>query len=272
MTKLKLFDFPESVCCQKVRLVVAEKGIEIEDQAVMLDQGMQHDPAFLELNPKGVVPVAVYGDAVITESTIINEFIDEAFDGPALMPTDPVLRARKRHWTRMLDDGIHSPHCTAISFVIALRFAFMEQLNTPEKVQAHLENVKDPISRERQRQGFEEGYDAPSLREALVAYDDWLTQLEAQLIQTKWLAGDEISLADLDSAPYIHRLDCLGLSRMWADKPAVSGWYASLKARPSWAIAIEGPHIDKWLELMAMGGGKATEAIDAILQDIAETA
>lgn len=270
MTKLKLYDFPESVCCQKVRLAVAEKGIETEDFPIMLDQGMQYDRDFLELNPKGVVPVAVYGDAAITESTIISEFIDDAFDGPALMPSDPVLRARKRHWSRLIDDGIHSPHCTAISFVIALRFAFMQQLDTPEKTQAHLDNVKDPVSRERQRQGFEEGYDAPSLREALVAYADWLEQLEVQLQKTIWLAGNEISLADLDSAPYIHRLDCLGLSRMWADKPVVADWYARLKARPSWAVAIDGPHIGKWLELMAMGGEKATEAVDAILTEIAE--
>lgn len=268
MTKLKLYDFPESVCCQKVRLAVAKKGIETENVAIMLDQGMQYDPSFLELNPKGVVPVAVHGDAVIAESSIISEYIDDAFDGPALMPADPALRAGKRHWSRLIDDGIHNPHCTAVSFVIALRFAFMEMLDTPEKIQGHLDNVKDPLSREMQRQGFVDGYDAPSLREALAAYVDWLDQLEAQLHKTAWLAGDAISLADLDSVPYIHRLDCLALSRMWADKPAVADWYARLKARPSWEVAIEGPHIGKWLELMSMGGDNATWAVDKILADI----
>ena len=107
---LEMYDFPESVCCQKVRLALAEKGVELVERPVMLDQGQQYQEAFLELNPKGVVPVAVHDGRVITESIIISEYVEEAFDGPSLMPSDPYLRARKRFWSRQIDDGIQSPH------------------------------------------------------------------------------------------------------------------------------------------------------------------
>ena len=98
-TELKLYDFAESVCCQKIRLVVAEKGIAFREMPVPLDQGAQYEPAFLKLNPKGIVPVAVHGDNVITESTIINEYLEEVFDGPSLLPNDLYGRARSRYWS-----------------------------------------------------------------------------------------------------------------------------------------------------------------------------
>lgn len=262
---LELYDFAESVCCQKVRLAIAEKGITIVEHSIMLDQGMQYSDEFLALNPNGVVPVAVHDGHVILESTIINEYINDAFEGPDLMPADPYHRARKHHWARLIDDAIHNPHCTALSFVVALRFAFLAELDTPEKLATHLKNVRDPISREGQREGFELAYEAPSFIAAIKAYEAFLGEMEATLGGTEWLAGDTISLADLDVAPYVHRLDCLGLSPMWAGRPGVEAWYAKMRSRPSWGKAIQQPHIDKWLELMAMGGKDAWPHAEKVL-------
>ncbi len=138
MMDLKLYDFPESVCCQKVRLVLAEKGISFSEEPVPLDQGAQFDPAFLKLNPKAIVPVAVHGDRVVTESSIINEYLEDFFAGPSLLPDDPYGRARSRYWSLQVDQGIHSPHTTLVSFVIALRYAFLQQLDTPEKMAQYL--------------------------------------------------------------------------------------------------------------------------------------
>lgn len=264
---LKLYDFPESVCCQKVRLALSEKGVPFKEHPVMLDQGMQYDEAFLKLNPKGVVPVAVHDGQAITESTIISLYIDEAFEGPALQPQEPYWRARARYWARQIDDGIHNPHCTTISFVVALRFAFLEQLDTPEKLAEHLANVRDPVSRERQRQGFELGYEAPSFVESVLAYEAFLGDMEAALAETPWLAGDDLTLADLDVAPYVHRLECLQLSQMWSGRPHIADWYARIKARPSWGDAIVARHIDKWLGLMEMGGKESWGHVEKILAD-----
>lgn len=264
---ITLYDFPESVCCQKVRLTVAEKQMgDIEERRIAIDKGEQFSDMFLALSPKAVVPVLVHDGRVVTESTIINEYIDEAFVGPSLMPKDPWWRARKRYWSLKLDTGLHNPHTTVLSFVVALRFAYLSVLDTPEKIEAHLQSVRDPGSRERQREAFNLGYEAPSFRAAVVAFDAMLEEMEDALAASRWLAGDALSLADLDVAPYVHRLDTLGLSKMYAERPHVAEWYAKLQARPSWKAAITEAHDKKWLELMAGKGRDAWPEVSAILK------
>ncbi|PWE31193.1 hypothetical protein DDZ14_14335 [Maritimibacter sp. 55A14] len=231
-----------------------------------LAKGDQFTDAFLALNPRAVVPVLVHDGRIITESTIINEYIAEAFDGPSLMPADPWWRARKRYWSMLLDTGLHSPHTTVLSFVIALRFAFLKFLDTPQKIEAHLKSVRDPASRERQREAFELGYEAQSFRTAVFAFDALLEEMEDALAKSPWLAGDALSLADLDMAPYVHRLDTLGLSNLYAERPHVAEWYNRLQARPSWKTAITDAHDANWLELMAVKGRDAWPEVSALLK------
>lgn len=268
MSKLKLYDFAESVCCQKVRLVIAEKKLDIDESPVPLDQGAQYDPEFLKINPKGIVPVAVHNNEIILESSIINEYIEETFDGIQLMPANAAGRAHTRYWSLLVDQGIHNPHTTVVSFVVALRYAFLEELDTPEKMHAHLESVRDPVSREMQRQGFEDAYESPAFKIAIHSFDSLLSEMDTALSQSDWLVGSALTLADFNLAPYIHRLDCLGLSGMWDDRPAVARWYSALQQRESWDAAITKPHLDKWLGLMAMGGKEAVPEVKKILKGI----
>ena len=81
------------------------------------------------------------------------------------------------------------------------------------------------------------------------------------------MTADSLPLADLDVAPYVHRLECLGLENTWAGRPAVAGWYERLKARPSWGTAIQQPHIQKWVDLMAAGGKEAWPKVEEILRE-----
>ena len=265
---LTIYDHPESVCCQKVRLALYEKGVAFENIHVAIDEGEQYTEKILKLNPKGIVPVAVHGGKVICESTIISEYIDDAFAGPGLMPTDAYWRARKRYWSRVIDDSIHLPHTTALSFIIAFRFVFERTLDTPKKLEAYLNNVRNPANRAIQREAFELGYGAESFREALRAFDEMLADMQAQLVEQPWLAGSDISLADLDIAPYIHRLESLELIFMVEDYPAVVDWYQRLKSRGSWAQAITRKHTAKWVGLMADTGKQAVPVVKDILEKI----
>lgn len=264
---LKLYDFAESVCCQKVRLALAESGIEgVTHKTIRLDQGDQFSPAFLELNPKGVVPVLVDDDKVITESTIISEYLVAISDKSAISPVDPYWHTRKQYWAIQLDRSVHNPHTTIVSFVVALRYAFLSQLDTPEKVEGHLAGVKDPTSREMQRQGFELAYDAPAFKTAVIAFDDLLAEMEEQLKVSRFLAGNNLTLADTDMGPYIHRLETLGLSKMWSNRPGVANWFENLKSRPSWKKAIHDQHDEKWIELMEIKGQKSWPYVENILK------
>lgn len=78
---IKLYQFANSVCCQKVRLTLCEKRLEWDTVEVDLTRNAQHDPAYLALNPTGVVPTLVNDREVVIESTLICEYIDEVYSG-----------------------------------------------------------------------------------------------------------------------------------------------------------------------------------------------
>ena len=83
---LKLYDYPDCPFCQKVRVVLAEKDLEYEKIFVDLRKQEQKLPEFLRLNPYGKVPVLVDEDEVVYDSTVINEYLEEEYPLPRLMP------------------------------------------------------------------------------------------------------------------------------------------------------------------------------------------
>src|SRR3972149_578337 len=85
---IKLYDYPQCPFCRKVRIVLAEKGIEYERILVDLRKKEQKKEDFLRLNPYGKVPVLVDNDVLIYESSIINEYLDEKYPNPPLMPSN----------------------------------------------------------------------------------------------------------------------------------------------------------------------------------------
>ena len=77
MSELILYDFGNSVCCQKVRITLVEKGLTWEARKVDLFKTEQYDPQYLKLNPKGVVPTLVHDGTPVIESTLICEYLDD---------------------------------------------------------------------------------------------------------------------------------------------------------------------------------------------------
>jgi len=82
----------------KVRLVLNEKGLPWDGKILDLRRGDQFDPEYRKLNPNSVVPTLVHDGRVVVESTVIIEYLDEAFPSPALMSGDPYQRAVARLW------------------------------------------------------------------------------------------------------------------------------------------------------------------------------
>ena len=104
MSELILYDFGNSVCCQKVRITLVEKGLTWEARRVDLFKTEQYDPEYLKLNPKGVVPTLVHDGTPIIESTLICEYIDDTFPDPPLIPKEPAERTRMRLWSKFVDE------------------------------------------------------------------------------------------------------------------------------------------------------------------------
>ena len=96
---LILYDNPLSINAQKVRLVMAEKGIAFKSIILDLQAGDQFDPDFKKLNPAAQVPALRDGDKLFTESTVISEYLEDAYPEPSLVPREPAGKAKMRWLT-----------------------------------------------------------------------------------------------------------------------------------------------------------------------------
>lgn len=234
-----------SVCAAKVRLVLREKGQAPTEHHYNLRKGDQFAPAYLAMNPMGVVPTLVHDGRSIIESTLICEYLDEAFPDPPLRPADLVERAAMRRWANLPDQGLHAA-CGTVSNALAFRYQFLA-LSADER-EANLAQTPDPARRERKRMGIERGMDWPPAGDAVRFYDSVLARMDATLGTDKsWLVGNAYSLADVAMTPYVVRLDQLSLAWMWDRRPGVARWYAAIRARPNFgglADYVEQSYLD----------------------------
>ncbi len=253
---LKVYEHNESVCCQKVRITLAEKQIDHELVNVSFEAREHRSPAFLAINPRGNVPVIIHDGRIITESTIIVEYLDEAFPGPQLMPDEPYWRARRRLWARRIDDEMHIPHITTISFNIA--FAKLRKID---------DKFDDGVGlRPEHRKDFYAGLDSEPMRRSLRAYQAFLNDINATLADNPFLAGPRFSLADIDVIPYIWRLHNLQLAALWKTMPRIQDWFDRVTDRKSFRETIIETALPEWTGSMKRNGEEAWPQIEKMLE------
>ena len=231
---LRLYHAWASTCSQKVRLALAEKELAYDGVVLNLRRFEQLAPDFLAINPDGVVPVLVHDGFTLRESTIINDYLDDAFPERPLRPADAKGRARVTVWNRYVDDvptlAIKKP-----SFQRNMR-PFLQSL--PEgDIDAAVARMPNPETARRWRDAARDGIPVAELAAAEADLRRMLDRMQETLIRETWLAGDVYSLADINIAPFVHRLASFPEYDLARDWPAVSGWYARLRARPAFARA-----------------------------------
>jgi glutathione S-transferase len=235
-----LYHHGSSVCAAKVRVTLAEKNLPWEGVYIDILRGDQFDPAYKKLNPKAVVPTLVHDGKVIIESSVICEYLDEAFPDPSLKPADPEHRAAMRLWTKAVDEFLH-PACAELTFASCHRHIIARL--SPEKFEEFLASTP-PISvtadwHARKKEIVRQGMAAPRLDRTFRLYDSYLQKMEDTLAHQSYLAGDTYSLADIAMAPYVNRLDMLGMSEMWVgSRPRLTEWLERMKSRPSFKPSL----------------------------------
>jgi glutathione S-transferase len=173
---IKLYDFQSSPNCQRVKIVLAEKKLPYEVVPIDLRKQEQKTPEYLKLNPYGKVPVLTDDGTVLYESCIINEYLDEKYPTPRLMPTDPAARAKARI---LIDFGLMQ--MDAAYTKLRMEMTKDEKERNPETVSAAKEDIKKRLQR-----------------------------LEQELGDKDYLMGD-FSLADADLLPRFTRLEGFGV-------------------------------------------------------------
>src|SRR5208282_3151264 len=174
---LELYHNINSVCAQKVRIALREKGEEAKEHLLTL-RGDQNDPAYLKINPNGVVPSLVHDGHTIIESSLILYYLDEAFPDPPLMPQAPALRHRVRLYNKLIDEYVHNS-CTILTYATAFRPNF---LKLPREVWLAQIN-KGPLKRraEYKRSVIEHGLDSEFVSDALAHHQKLLSWMDQSL-------------------------------------------------------------------------------------------
>src|SRR3979411_2497611 len=147
----------------KALLPLKEKSLEFTSHVLNLLQFEQHEPWFVKINPNAQVPVLVPDGKVRTESTVINEYVDETFQGIPLRPPDAYGRAQMRVWTKFVDEYF----CPALSFLgwhAMIRTAVRDL--SPEEFEAKVERIPLKEQRDKWRESAAQAWTPQKL-------DDW---------------------------------------------------------------------------------------------------
>ncbi len=228
---LKLYNAAHSTCSQKVRICLAEKKLPFED--IKLDIGKAKDhlkPDYLKINPNGVVPTLVDDGEVVTDSSVICEYLDEKYPQVKLSPDNLIERARMRAWMRFLEE-VPTAAVRVPSFNMGFlpRYEGMDR-NTFEGVEADIRPIRKQFYRRMGPGGFRD----EDVRASYEQIGNTCARMSAALEQGPWLLGQQYSLADIIVAPLIDRMNDLGMSEIWTGKyPRVTDWYARMQARPA---------------------------------------
>ncbi len=261
---LELYHNDMSTCAQKVRLTLAEKGLEWTGHHMDLRRGDTRTDEYKLLNPMGVVPTLInQSGAVLIESNLIMEYLDEAYADPPLKSADPVERLSMRLLTKQLDEGVHAVTGT-VSSVVAFRFQWLDGRDQAE-IDDLLARMPDVARRERTREIFAKGLDSVHFPPAVLRFEKLFTEMERRLGETTWLAGDAYTLADIAYTPYLTRFEHLQFLGVLDARPRLAAWYERVKQRPSYEIGITKWLNEKYLPLMKEKGTEAWPRVQAII-------
>lgn len=229
---LTLYHGSSSVCSSKVRIGLAEKGLEWQSMPINLKTGEQNDPEYLKLNPNGVVPTLVDDGFIVMESSVILEYLDELSPTNVLMPSAEPARTIARMWlTRCID--IHAAINT-MTFSTVQRSQILKA-QTPEQIEASIKRMANPATASKRREVLANGLDSIHVHSAFFTLRRMFTDMQSALSKTEWLLGDDYSIADTAIVSYVDRLERLGFEGMWkAQTPLVGKWLEASKGRPSY--------------------------------------
>jgi glutathione S-transferase len=207
---LKLHHLDRSPFGWKVRMVLAEKNVPYE---LVIPENKSEDPGFAKLNPYRLTPVLQLDDGrAIYESTVINEYLEDAFPEPALLPKDPFERAR----VRMIEDTTDQYLYAAMRDFRMAQFEYAP----PFLVRKAAEEVDHKL-----------------LEIARVKVHEHLARLEAELSGRTFFGGATFSLADAGLVPVL--TGTMPLMGILPDDryPGLAAWSARVATRPSYAVS-----------------------------------
>ena len=238
MPDVTLYHWEPNANSGKPMLALMEKGVAFNSHYLDLLSFDQHQPEYLAVNPQGTIPAMRHGEGVLTESTAIMEYVDEAFEGPHLMPADPRDRWRVRGWMKLMDQWL-GPSFSMIGWKVFVGPAVRDK--DPQELQAAIERIPLPERRVAWRKAISGQFGAEELEESRRRVALGIRMLEEELARRPWLASDQYSLADINGFNLAYALPVV-----WPElsndelTPHILRWLRTIYARPAtkacWAM------------------------------------
>jgi glutathione S-transferase len=232
---LDLYHWEPTVNSGELLIALNEKGIAFTSRYVDVLAFEQHSPRFLALNPRGEVPVLVHDGDVLTETTLILEYLDAAFPGVPLVPETPAERYRMRVWTKLANDSF-APALTLLGWHVRMA----RQLRGFDR-SAILDGLaRLPLDRQVVwRTALDDSYTEDQLTRARQFLEVAVRRLEEALATNEWLAGARYSLADIAIFPLAHALQSLlpDVAAL-ASRPHIARWLSRMQERPAVRSAL----------------------------------
>jgi glutathione S-transferase len=196
-----LYHFTLCPFSRQVRIILKEKDLPFE---LVPENYWEHRPDFARLNPAMEVPVLIEQDNIIlAEISAISEYLDETQTGKKLMPENPLERAEVRRLVSWFNTKFYQEVTRYVLAERVIRYFTRTGTTSSDSIRAAKANIYYHLD-----------------------YIAFLTR------QRKWLAGEQLSLADIAAASQLSVLDYLG-DVPWEHNPAIKEWYALIKSRPS---------------------------------------
>jgi glutathione S-transferase len=238
---LKFYHAEPAANSLKGLIALKEKQLDFESVYVDLHKFEQHEPWFVAINPEGQVPVLDHDGNIITQTTVINEYLEDAFpDSPRLRPADPLGAARMRAWNKFVDEHVMNYVSMwgwhRMIGVIARGIDSGEFEKLVARIPLHEQREKWKTA----RSGFSEADLANATRKIELAVD----KVEAQLAQTPWLAGADFTFADAN----FYSMCGMSIARMFPEIghqdrcPRLLAWVSRVEQRPGIQAALKMPN------------------------------
>lgn len=233
MPEFALYNAPQSTCSQRVRYVLHAKGLAFEEHRLDLFAGDQLRPEYLAINPNGVVPTLVHDGAPVIDSAVIVEYLEDIRgDVAPLRPRDPLAVAGMRAMMRFIDE-VPTPAIRVPSY----NLAFLPHFQSMSEAEFRALCDSKPLRREFLMRMGRTGFPQADMDEALGRLQRGIDRMAAWLDAGggPWLAGRDLTLADISVMPVIVRMDDLGLGGMWDRAPAIGRWLDAIRATGAFA-------------------------------------
>ncbi|KAF7829797.1 glutathione S-transferase TCHQD-like [Senna tora] len=245
---MQLYHHPFDLDSQKVRLALEEKGIDYTSYHVNPITGKNLDASFFKMNPSGRLPVFQNGSHILYETIDIIQYIERIAEVSSGAEGISVSGREVIEWMRKIQEW--DPKFFTLSYIpekyrlytskFIRRVLIARMSESPELAGAYHRKLREAYQTE------EKLKDPDVLRRSKEYLDRLLDEVERQLSETPYLAGQEYTMADVMLIPVLARLVLLDLQNEYmADRPNIFEYWVLVQQRPSYKKVI-GKYFDGW--------------------------